>query len=216
MNSPTAGDRTARHLTPRDLTARDLTARDLTARDLTARDLTARDLTARDLTARDLTARDLTPRDLAGLRAALDEQLRFLRGRPTGASPGVAAPARMVLADVEAALRRMDEGRYGVCLRCRLPVDRKRLRVVPQARYCAPCQHLHATRHRPVRAIAPDTGTGTGAAPGTGTAAAPGMGAGAATNPSTTAGAGPTPYTAGPAYMAGTAGLAGRARAGGR
>lgn len=48
----------------------------------------------------------------------------------------------MVLADVEAALRRMDEGTYGICPLCRRPVDRERLAIVPQARYCARCQHV--------------------------------------------------------------------------
>ncbi|MER5477800.1 TraR/DksA C4-type zinc finger protein [Streptomyces sp. NPDC002734] len=168
----------------------------------------AGDRTARHLTPRDLTPGHLTPRDLAGLRAALDEQLRFLRRRPTGGSPGVAAPARMVLADVEAALRRMDEGRYGVCHRCRLPVDRKRLRVVPQARYCAPCQHLHATRHRPAKAAAPGTASGTssGATPGpTGHTAGPTD----LTGPADLAGPADTAGSAGPADLAGPADTAG-------
>lgn len=54
----------------------------------------------------------------------------------------LAASARMVLADVEAALRRMDEGRYGACHLCRRPIDRERLTIVPQARYCGRCQQV--------------------------------------------------------------------------
>ncbi|SDM52956.1 TraR/DksA family transcriptional regulator [Streptomyces wuyuanensis] len=54
----------------------------------------------------------------------------------------VAASARMVLADVEAALRRMDEGRYGACHLCRRPIARERLLIVPQARYCSRCQQV--------------------------------------------------------------------------
>ncbi|MEU4130564.1 TraR/DksA C4-type zinc finger protein [Streptomyces wuyuanensis] len=54
----------------------------------------------------------------------------------------VAASARMVLADVEAALRRMDEGRYGACHLCRRPIARERLMIVPQARYCSRCQQV--------------------------------------------------------------------------
>ncbi|WP_338104454.1 TraR/DksA C4-type zinc finger protein [Streptomyces chilikensis] len=92
----------------------------------------------------DRAARHLTPEDLAGLRAGLDEQLRFHRERSAGGRPAAPAPARMVVADVEAALRRMDEGRYGSCHRCGLPVERQRLLIVPQARYCAPCQRLRA------------------------------------------------------------------------
>ncbi|MEJ8632627.1 MULTISPECIES: TraR/DksA family transcriptional regulator [Streptomyces] len=54
----------------------------------------------------------------------------------------LAASARMVLADVEAALARMDDGRYGACHLCRQPIARERLMIVPQARYCARCQHV--------------------------------------------------------------------------
>lgn len=50
------------------------------------------------------------------------------------------ASARMVLADVEAALVRMDEGTYGACMRCARPVPVERLEIVPQARYCLRCQ----------------------------------------------------------------------------
>ncbi|MFF1445019.1 TraR/DksA family transcriptional regulator [Streptomyces sp. NPDC058295] len=54
----------------------------------------------------------------------------------------LAASARMVLADVEAALKRMDQGRYGTCHLCRSPIARERLMIVPQARYCARCQQV--------------------------------------------------------------------------
>ncbi|MFF9554331.1 TraR/DksA family transcriptional regulator [Streptomyces albus] len=55
-------------------------------------------------------------------------------------SAQLAACARMVLADVEAALERMDQGRYGLCHLCARPIARERLMIVPQARYCARCQ----------------------------------------------------------------------------
>ncbi|MFF9044993.1 TraR/DksA family transcriptional regulator [Streptomyces parvulus] len=54
----------------------------------------------------------------------------------------LAASARMVLADVEAALRRLAEGRYGDCHLCRRPMDRAQLMIVPQARYCARCRQV--------------------------------------------------------------------------
>jgi DnaK suppressor protein len=106
----------------------------------------------------------LSAEDLAALRENLheqrlfrQEQLRQLAGpttsraedrlqRQTAAQMEVriklAASARMVLADVEAALTRMDEGTYGICHLCRRPVDRRRLMIVPQARYCARCQQV--------------------------------------------------------------------------
>ncbi|NNN30964.1 hypothetical protein HLK59_11400 [Streptomyces sp. S3(2020)] len=54
----------------------------------------------------------------------------------------LADAARMVLADVEAALTRMDQGTYGACHLCRGPIDHALLTIVPQARYCARCQHV--------------------------------------------------------------------------
>ncbi|MEU1537101.1 hypothetical protein ABZ461_03030 [Actinacidiphila glaucinigra] len=52
----------------------------------------------------------------------------------------LAASARMVLADVEAALERMREGRYGICPLCRGPIPLTHLVVVPQARHCGRCR----------------------------------------------------------------------------
>jgi RNA polymerase-binding transcription factor DksA len=52
----------------------------------------------------------------------------------------LAAAARMVLADVEAALERMAAGRYGWCAACEAPVEPEYLRIVPQARYCLGCR----------------------------------------------------------------------------
>jgi RNA polymerase-binding transcription factor DksA len=48
----------------------------------------------------------------------------------------------MVLADVEAALERMDRGDYGSCRLCRGPIAHDRLVIVPQARYCGRCQQV--------------------------------------------------------------------------
>ncbi|MER7052891.1 MULTISPECIES: TraR/DksA C4-type zinc finger protein [unclassified Streptomyces] len=105
----------------------------------------------------------LSPEDLAALRDNLheqrlfrEEQLRQIAAVPSRADELIqrrsaaqtevrvklVASARMVLADVEAALERMAEGRYGVCHLCRRPIDRERLVIVPQARYCARCQQV--------------------------------------------------------------------------
>ncbi|CAL9375152.1 RNA polymerase-binding transcription factor DksA [Streptomyces sp. enrichment culture] len=104
----------------------------------------------------------LTPEDLAALREILHEQRLFrqeqlrqfasttraddCRRQADAAQLEVgvklAASARMVLADVEAALARMDAGDYGTCHLCRRPVERHRLLIVPQARYCGRCQQV--------------------------------------------------------------------------
>ncbi len=104
------------------------------------------------------------PADLAALRESLQEQRLFrqeqlqqigaaaqtrtdqVRGQQAPAQIEVhiklAASARMVLADVEAALERMGRGQYGRCHLCTQPIALDRLKIVPQARYCARCQQV--------------------------------------------------------------------------
>lgn len=45
-----------------------------------------------------------------------------------------------IVADIDQALLRMDEGSYGICARCGRPIDERRLEAVPTARYDATCQ----------------------------------------------------------------------------
>ncbi len=44
------------------------------------------------------------------------------------------------LREIEDALRRLDEGSYGMCEMCNEPVDPKRLTAIPYARLCFACQ----------------------------------------------------------------------------
>lgn len=45
-----------------------------------------------------------------------------------------------LLREVRAALARVDEGRYGRCLRCDEPISPKRLEALPWASLCLACQ----------------------------------------------------------------------------
>jgi len=47
-----------------------------------------------------------------------------------------------LVADIDQALLRMDEGSYGVCARCGKDIPERRLDAVPTARYDAECQSL--------------------------------------------------------------------------
>lgn len=47
-----------------------------------------------------------------------------------------------LVADIDQALLRMDEGSYGICARCGNPIDERRLEAVPTARYDARCQTI--------------------------------------------------------------------------
>lgn len=44
------------------------------------------------------------------------------------------------LRDIDAALARMDEGRYGECVECGCDIPRERLQAQPSAARCLPCQ----------------------------------------------------------------------------
>ncbi|HEY0544261.1 MAG TPA: TraR/DksA family transcriptional regulator [Pyrinomonadaceae bacterium] len=45
-----------------------------------------------------------------------------------------------MVADIDQALLRIDEGTYGICQRCGKEIDERRLEAVPTARYDAQCQ----------------------------------------------------------------------------
>jgi DnaK suppressor protein len=45
-----------------------------------------------------------------------------------------------LLKEVQAALNRVEEGTFGVCLRCEEDIPEKRLKALPWAAYCVRCQ----------------------------------------------------------------------------
>lgn len=45
----------------------------------------------------------------------------------------------MQLRKIQAALRRMDQGIYGLCLVCKEPIARRRLEALPEAELCSGC-----------------------------------------------------------------------------
>ncbi|HEY2702446.1 MAG TPA: TraR/DksA C4-type zinc finger protein [Candidatus Dormibacteraeota bacterium] len=49
---------------------------------------------------------------------------------------GVEHDVDHLIAEVDAALQRVDEGRYGICEACGKPIPDERLEAVPAARYC--------------------------------------------------------------------------------
>jgi len=97
----------------------------------------------------------LSARQLAELRVVLEEQREFRLDQlnqlhlpaPNGplgsADPEIfrslVAGAREALRDVQAALWRMDDGRYGQCVACGEPVEIQRLEILPQSARCLAC-----------------------------------------------------------------------------
>jgi RNA polymerase-binding protein DksA len=53
-----------------------------------------------------------------------------------------------LLREIEEALFRIKEGRFGICEACKKPIDQKRLEAIPYAKYCIECQRK---RERKVR-----------------------------------------------------------------
>jgi DnaK suppressor protein len=47
---------------------------------------------------------------------------------------------RIVLDDIEAALRKIEKGDFGVCESCHKKITSQRLKAMPWARYCIVCQ----------------------------------------------------------------------------
>ena len=51
------------------------------------------------------------------------------------------------LEEIDAALRRIVEGRYGLCEACGGPIGLQRLRAIPEVRYCLACSGRPPVEH---------------------------------------------------------------------
>ncbi|MFH2070364.1 MAG: TraR/DksA C4-type zinc finger protein [Elusimicrobiota bacterium] len=47
---------------------------------------------------------------------------------------------KIMLDAIEASLRKFEKGKYGYCEKCSKTIPLKRLKAMPWARYCLPCQ----------------------------------------------------------------------------
>ncbi len=52
---------------------------------------------------------------------------------------------RVTLDQIEAALRKIEKGTYGLCESCQKPIAKARLEALPFARYCIVCQNTSET-----------------------------------------------------------------------
>lgn len=72
--------------------------------------------------------------------------------RHEGVQRALAVAASVALEEVEAALDRLAEGRYGRCVTCTRPIDDERLDVLPMAALCMSC-HYNEQNCRSARAL---------------------------------------------------------------
>lgn len=97
------------------------------------------------------------------LREQLDDQRRTLVQRATefvddiedlqtvtassdvelGMTIALEANTLAAIEDIALALARMDDGSYGTCADCRVPIPIERLLALPQATFCVRCQPHH-------------------------------------------------------------------------
>ncbi|MFH1640776.1 MAG: TraR/DksA family transcriptional regulator [Candidatus Omnitrophota bacterium] len=55
-------------------------------------------------------------------------------------SLGLATNERELLYELDDALKKTDEGTFGICEDCKIMITKTRLRAVPYARFCVKCQ----------------------------------------------------------------------------
>ncbi|WP_433244764.1 TraR/DksA family transcriptional regulator [Streptosporangium sp. CA-135522] len=101
---------------------------------------------------------------LESMLAELDRSIKVLRGDPLAVWDRSAADAGSVLTDVDRvramldaatrqrrsvleALKRLDDGLYGLCADCGKPVPEGRLEARPEAARCVQCQSKRERRH---------------------------------------------------------------------
>lgn len=55
-------------------------------------------------------------------------------------SLNIATGEQKIIYEIDEALKRIDEGGYGICLSCSKKIPVKRLKALPYAKYCIQCQ----------------------------------------------------------------------------
>jgi RNA polymerase-binding transcription factor DksA len=50
------------------------------------------------------------------------------------------AHVQQAIEEIEAALARIEDGTYGTCVRCAMPIEAERLAALPRVKYCIECQ----------------------------------------------------------------------------
>ena len=63
-------------------------------------------------------------------------------------SLGLATNAQQILYEIDEALKRIQEKKFGDCLDCGKPINRRRLRAIPYTSYCIACQSKEETKRR--------------------------------------------------------------------
>ncbi|MGC9070816.1 MAG: TraR/DksA family transcriptional regulator [Elusimicrobiales bacterium] len=52
----------------------------------------------------------------------------------------VSSNEKNILKEIDSALKKIENGSYGICELCKNPIEKKRLIAIPYSRYCLTCQ----------------------------------------------------------------------------
>ena len=63
-------------------------------------------------------------------------------------SMNIVSSEQEILYQIDDALKRLDEGSYGICQQCNQPIVMSRLRAVPYASLCINCQRSKERKHK--------------------------------------------------------------------
>ena len=90
---------------------------------------------------KDLLSRFLTKEDIA-IEIAADEMDRLQQQLSREVAIRSLDHTSKLLKSVQAALTRIEDDIYGVCLHCEEPIWEKRLKAIPWASHCVACQEI--------------------------------------------------------------------------
>ena len=90
---------------------------------------------------KDLLSRSLGREDIA-IEAAADEMDRLQQQLSREVAIRTLDHTSKLLKGVQAALTRIEDDIYGVCLRCEEPISERRLKAIPWASHCVACQEI--------------------------------------------------------------------------
>ncbi|MEI6631829.1 MAG: TraR/DksA family transcriptional regulator, partial [bacterium] len=61
-------------------------------------------------------------------------------------SLGLASSERELLYELDDALKKIEDGSFGICEQCKSLITKTRLKAIPQARFCVKCQEKKEKR----------------------------------------------------------------------
>ncbi|MGD9015169.1 MAG: TraR/DksA family transcriptional regulator [Candidatus Omnitrophota bacterium] len=61
-------------------------------------------------------------------------------------SLGLASNERKIIYEIDESLKKIQEGKFGICEKCKSPISKTRLKAIPYTRLCLKCQEAQEKR----------------------------------------------------------------------